>query len=86
MTMNASPPVDPTTLKTPELLTWAEKCLRETIPGGVNGTDQEKAADELAIRAARLAELEYQAQPDRNDLTGQTPAQIMATVNAPSPQ
>lgn len=67
--------VNPTTLTTPQLLDAAAKAVG---PGPL--------ADELAIRSYRLSELEYQAKPDRNDLTGQTPTQIMAMVNAPSPQ
>jgi hypothetical protein len=70
--------VNPSAMSTPDLLNWAAKFLRN-MPGG------REMADELALRAARLGELEYQAAPDRNDLTGQTPAQIIATVNAPSP-
>lgn len=67
----------PTEMTTPDLLTAAANALRETRYG--------EFADELDMRSARLGNLEYQSGPGHNDLTGQTPAQIMATVNAPSP-
>jgi hypothetical protein len=70
------PPVKYAIMKTPDLIGAAADALRATNPD---------LAAELDIRAYRLSEVEYQAAPDRNDLTGQTPAQIMATVNAPSP-
>lgn len=64
-------------MNTPDLLVEAAKVLR--------GIARDDIADELDIRSARLGNLEYQAGPGHNDLTGQAPAQIMATVNAPSP-
>ena len=64
-------------MTTPALIAEAANALR--------GFGISDVADELDIRGYRLSELEHQAAPGRNDLTGQTPAQIMATVNAPSP-
>ena len=70
----------PAETRTPDLIVEAARRLRQ-----LGGTDAAALADELDIRGDRLTQLEYQAAPDRNDLTGQTPAQIMALVNAPSP-
>ena len=69
-------------LTTPELLNEASSLLNQ-VNNFVNEV-KNIVADELSIRAARLVELEHQASPDRNDLTDQTPLQIMKTVNSPS--
>ena len=69
-------------MTTPELLNEAADVVAAAQGYGGVGS----MADELRIRSARLTELEYQAAPDRNDLTGMAPLQILQTVNAPSPK
>ena len=70
----------PDELTTPELLEAIARLLHKWQRPDLN------AAWELELRAARLRELEHQAQPGRNDLAGWTPAHIMAAVNAPAPK
>ena len=65
--------MDYASLTTPDLLLSAARKVAD-----------DELSLELRIRAARLGELEHQAQPTRNDLAGRTPADVMAFVNAPS--
>jgi hypothetical protein len=69
------PPVKYATMKTQNLIGAAANALRATNPD---------LAEELDWRAYRISEMEYQVSPGCNGLAGHTPAQIMATVNAPN--
>jgi hypothetical protein len=67
----------PSSMTTTELLRAAATILRADAPD---------VADEVGLRADRIDQMQYQAAPGHNDLTGQTPDQVLATVNAPSPE
>lgn len=65
----------PASMATTELLRAAATVLRADAPD---------IADAVDMRADRIDQMQYQAR--HNDLKGQTPGQVLATVNAPSPE